>query len=116
MNDLSSLAEWINAFDLNGNILDPLAQLNQHYLESLAKHHVGEHFSAWELIESKPLQISEHHINLRAANFIYSLCSFRGMLARILKEEASESNHHFVHSILKAASQYSFEGSLVNTI
>ncbi|GBC43817.2 serine/threonine-protein kinase SMG1 isoform X3 [Rhizophagus irregularis DAOM 181602=DAOM 197198] len=115
-NDLSSLAEWLNVFDLNGNITDPLAQLNQHYLESLTKHYVGEHFSAWELIESKPPQISEHHINLRAANFIYSLCSFRGMLARTLNVEASEPNHHFVYAILKAASRYSFESSLINTI
>ncbi|GET01157.1 serine/threonine-protein kinase SMG1 isoform X2 [Rhizophagus clarus] len=115
-NDLSSLAEWLNSFDLNGIISDPLVQLNQHYLESLTKHHVEDHFSAWELIDSKPPQISEHHINLRAANFIYSLCSFRGMLARILKEAASESNHQLAYAISKAASQYSFEGSFINTI
>ena len=119
MKDISSLAEWLGAFDLNENILEPLANLNQHYLESLVKYHVGERLSAWELIETKPPQTFEHHINLRGASFVYFLCSFRGMLAQTFEGAptvGSNPNQQSAYVILKAAAQYALEGSLINTI
>ncbi|CAG8478500.1 7348_t:CDS:10 [Funneliformis caledonium] len=114
MEDLSSLAEWLNDFGIYENTLDPLARLNQHYLESLAKYHVGEHLSAWELIETNSPRTSSHHINLRGSNFIYSLCLFHEMLARIHEAPVVES--HSTYAILKAAAQLALENSLINTI
>ncbi|CAI2173764.1 5161_t:CDS:10 [Funneliformis geosporum] len=114
MEDLSSLAEWLNDFDVNESTLDPLTRLNKHYLESLAKYHVGDHLSAWELVESNPLRTSGHHINLRGANFIYSLCLFHEKLAQI--HEAPALKTQSTYFIIKAAARLALENSLINTI
>ncbi|CAG8560727.1 5738_t:CDS:10, partial [Ambispora gerdemannii] len=118
MDDVKSLSQWLSQQNILENMLTPLHQANQQYLNALSQYGKEDKsfLDAWETIKTTEPKIPDHFELLHDVPFLSFLYHFRADLAqRIAQQEDSQTynyNEQSAYSIMKLPIHFALKESL----